>query len=97
MSNGRRQPSCGGTSRISREAYVRFCEGLGVKFPGPTRQTECRTSARSAAALGFGGPFRSTSRTTSVHVSLYVPLPTPNAFAAWRWLMPPSINLAAVL
>ena len=71
MSNGRRQPSCGGTSRISREAYVRFCEGLGVKFPGPTRQTECRTSARSAAALGFGGPFRSTSRTTSVHVSLY--------------------------
>jgi hypothetical protein len=38
MFNGRRQPSCGGTSRISREAYVRFCEGLGVKFPGPTRQ-----------------------------------------------------------
>src|SRR6266436_7728290 len=34
---GRRQPSLGGTSRISREAYVRFCEGLGVKFPGPTR------------------------------------------------------------
>ena len=28
----------GGTSRISREAYVRFCERLGVKFPGPTRQ-----------------------------------------------------------
>ena len=24
----------GGTSRISREAYVRFCEGLAVKFPG---------------------------------------------------------------
>jgi hypothetical protein len=37
MINGRRQPSRGGTSRISREAYVRFCEGLGVKFPGPTR------------------------------------------------------------
>src|SRR5262245_7349665 len=35
--NGRRQPSCGGTSRISREAYVRFCERLGAKFPGPTR------------------------------------------------------------
>jgi hypothetical protein len=34
----RRQPSMGGTSRISREAYVRFCERLGVKFPGPTRQ-----------------------------------------------------------
>src|ERR1700730_6683689 len=36
--NGRQQPSCDGTSRISREAYVRICERLGVKFPGPTRQ-----------------------------------------------------------
>jgi len=36
--NGRRQPSRGGTSRISREAYVQICERLGVKFPGPTRQ-----------------------------------------------------------
>src|SRR5262245_25481290 len=34
----RRQPSRGGTSRISRQAYVRFCEGLEVKFPGPTRR-----------------------------------------------------------
>jgi len=39
MINGRRQPSRGVTSRISREAYVRFCEGLGVKFPGPTRHS----------------------------------------------------------
>src|SRR5882757_6203080 len=39
-SEGRRQPSMGGTSRISREAYVRFCERLGVKFPGPTRRWE---------------------------------------------------------
>ena len=30
----------GGTSRMSREAYVRFCERLGVKFPGPTRRWE---------------------------------------------------------
>ena len=37
MFNGRRQPSCGGTSRMTRECQVRFCEGLGVKFPGPTR------------------------------------------------------------
>src|ERR1700737_2211825 len=36
--NGRRQPSCGGTSRMMREYQVRFCERLGVKFPGPTRQ-----------------------------------------------------------
>ena len=27
----------GGTSRVSREAQARICEGLGVKFPGPTR------------------------------------------------------------
>jgi hypothetical protein len=34
MFNGRRQPSCGGTSRMMRECQVRICEGLGVKFPG---------------------------------------------------------------
>ena len=37
--NGRRQPSCGGASRMNREVHVRFCEGLGVKCPGPTRQS----------------------------------------------------------
>jgi len=36
--SGRRQPSCDGTSRMTRECQVRICEGLGVKFPGPTRQ-----------------------------------------------------------
>src|SRR5947207_14877350 len=39
MFNGRRQPSRGGTSRMTRECQVRFCEGLGVKFPGPTRHS----------------------------------------------------------
>jgi hypothetical protein len=29
----------GGTSRISREAYVRICERLGVKLPGATRRS----------------------------------------------------------
>ena len=28
----------GGTSRVSREAQARFCERLGVKFPGATRR-----------------------------------------------------------
>src|ERR1700738_3735928 len=37
MFNGRRQPSRGGTSRMTPECQVRFCEGLGVKLPGPTR------------------------------------------------------------
>ena len=38
MFSGRRQPSCDGTSRMTRECQVRICERLGVKFPGPTRQ-----------------------------------------------------------
>src|ERR1700730_14276852 len=38
MFKGRRQPSRDGTSRMTRECHVRFREGLGVKFPGPTRQ-----------------------------------------------------------
>jgi hypothetical protein len=45
---------CGGTSRMTRECQVRFCERLGVKFPGPTRrvsrvspvQTAMRNSTR---------------------------------------------------
>ena len=40
MINGRRQPSCDGTSRMMREYQVRICERLGVTFPGPTRQNE---------------------------------------------------------
>ncbi len=40
MFSGRRLPSCDGMSRMMREYHVRFCEGLGVKFPGPTRQLE---------------------------------------------------------
>jgi hypothetical protein len=39
ISNGRRQPSRGGTSRMMREYQVRICERLGVKFPGPTRHS----------------------------------------------------------
>jgi len=35
--DGRRQPSLGGTSRVSREAQARICERLGVQFPGATR------------------------------------------------------------
>ncbi len=38
--SGRRQPSCDGMSRMMREYHVRICEGLGVKFPGPTRHEQ---------------------------------------------------------
>jgi len=48
--SGRRQPSCDGTSRMTRECQVRICERLGVKFPGPTRRVsraspKCRRCA----------------------------------------------------
>src|SRR6478736_5648853 len=48
--NGRRQPSCGGTSRMTRECQVRICERLGVKFPGPTRH---KPRTRSGAGAGL--------------------------------------------
>ena len=64
MFNGRRRPSCDGTSRMTRECQVRICEGLGVKFPGPTRQNrtyaaqqkwhlhECHLGGALATSLG---------------------------------------------
>jgi hypothetical protein len=58
MFNGRRQPSRGGTSRMMREYQVRFCERLGVKFPGPTRpqrpkpmQRACPRGTRQVSLL----------------------------------------------
>jgi hypothetical protein len=35
---GGRQPSMDGTSRVTGDRHARFREGLGVKFPGPTRR-----------------------------------------------------------
>ena len=51
--NGRRQPSRGGTSRMTREYQVRICERLGVKFPGPTRQPRPRRSEPHVHAFPF--------------------------------------------
>ena len=60
MFNERRQPSRGGTSRMTRECQVRFCEGLGVKFPGPTRlvsrASPVHTAVRNCPG-DEGGPF----------------------------------------
>ena len=39
---GGRQPSMDGTSRVTGDSHARFCERLGVKFPGPTRR--CRVT-----------------------------------------------------
>ena len=48
---GRRQPSCDGMSRMMREYHVRFCEGLGVKFPGPTRHQQKNHPLRATSAM----------------------------------------------
>jgi hypothetical protein len=43
----------GGTSRISREAYVRICEGLGAQIPGPTRPKAGQGRACTMEAKAF--------------------------------------------
>ena len=49
---GRRQSSVSGTSRMNREVHVRFCERLGVKFPGPTRPWALMTRKEVYQAKG---------------------------------------------
>src|ERR1700745_2521395 len=56
--NGRRQPSCDGTSRMNREVHVRICERLGVKCPGPTRHSRPRQRTLPPSPL----PLRPESR-----------------------------------
>ena len=53
MFNGRRQPSNDGTSRMTRECQVRFCERLGVQFPG------AYSAKREAAVFGLMSAFTS--------------------------------------
>jgi len=48
MFNGTRQPSCGGTSRMTRECQVRICERLGVNSPGLLG----KSGGRSMSAIG---------------------------------------------
>ena len=51
MFSGRRQPSCDGTSRMTRECHVRICERLGVKLPGPTRHLETSAEPDGMSAI----------------------------------------------
>jgi hypothetical protein len=46
----------GDTSRIRREAYVQFCEGLGVKIPGPTRRVHVQIAPRALARRWISPP-----------------------------------------
>jgi hypothetical protein len=67
--NGRRQPSRDGTSRMMREYQVRICEGLGVQFPGPTRQNSPWHDVRDKSAH----PLRAAREQTFRHF-LFVPI-----------------------
>ena len=48
------KPSRSDTSRVTGDSQARFCEGLGVKFPGPTRPglsaRRCHVGPRSHLA-----------------------------------------------
>jgi hypothetical protein len=71
MFNGRRQPSRGGTSRMTRECQVRFCERLEVKFPGPTRHPKTIGHARqlypSATEVFAERPCRGAAGAAALH------------------------------
>src|SRR5258708_8049962 len=56
---GGRQLSLDGTSRVTGDCHARFCERLGVKFPGPTRR-------RSAMLVPTATAKRIPLRTSSV-------------------------------
>jgi plastocyanin len=47
----------GGTSRMNREVQVRFCERLGVKFPGPTRHVSVPPGGNMTAVMTRPGTF----------------------------------------
>jgi len=63
--DGRRRPSFGGTSRMTRECQVRICERLGVKFPGPTRQRCETTRTRFGPRTGSSNPPPSSRESTN--------------------------------
>ena len=50
MFNGRRQPSCGGTSRMTRECQVRFCEARG-EIPRAYSAVASHPDVRDAAGM----------------------------------------------
>ena len=48
---GGRQLSMDGTSRVTGDCHARFCESLGVKFPGATRR--CRVTGIPTAIINL--------------------------------------------
>ena len=59
-------------SRMTRECHVRFCERLGVKFPGATLPTRAQKHARfhfqERVGRGLDRPLRSTAITAALSV-----------------------------
>jgi hypothetical protein len=84
--NGRRQPSCGDTSRMNREVHVRFCEGLGVEFPGPTRPTRTRRPPASGSAYWGAGISLNRTIASLARLNQTAQRRTPHQHhAPWRW------------
>ena len=54
------KPSRSDTSRVTGDSQARFCEGLGVKFPGPTRPGLATIAGQIMSRDGF--PSRITDR-----------------------------------
>lgn len=69
LADGRAARFCDG-SRMSGDVQVRFCEGLGVRLPGPTHLSAFGSSAKIAARRlpsGAMSKVEPLSRRVSVH------------------------------
>src|SRR5664279_5993111 len=53
---GGRQLSMDDTSRVTGDSHARFCERLGVKFPGPTRRRSAMSVPTATLFLTFSSP-----------------------------------------
>ena len=81
-----------GTSRVTGDCQARICEGLGVKFPGPTRRvprakqspTRKELAAGKACSMGFFDRSLPCMRERSGTISVTL------VFAAWVSLLPAS-------
>src|ERR1039457_1804213 len=77
--DGRRQPSMGGTSRVSREAQARICERLGVKFPGRLGQAirPATRPPRTEAMRAYSAAERPLTRLRQLTSPTQAPPPLP--------------------
>src|ERR1017187_5354614 len=84
---GGRQLSVDGTSRVTGDCDARFCERLGVKFPGATRR--CRaTGIPTATAL----PRQTLFQQPAIRAIPAVPSPRADSRSALRVLPRPAAS-----